>query len=181
VWILHGKVGQALRNLASNIGLWATALGIALALSFPGLRGLGSLQPAPSGLGSLSGAALFDALTMLGSLTIPLSLLAIGVQLGAISLSIRRLPTPLWGVVLARLVVAPLATLALGLALSRVGLHLPQVTRMVVLLVAAMPVAIVCSVMAERYGGDSGLAAQGVFLSTLFSLVTVPALVLLGS
>jgi predicted Na+-dependent transporter len=47
---------------------------------------------------------------------------------------------------------------------------------MVVLLVAAMPVAIVCSVIAERYGGDTHLAAQAVFLSTLFSLLTVPAL-----
>ncbi len=28
VWILHGKISQAIRNLATNIGLWATAGGI---------------------------------------------------------------------------------------------------------------------------------------------------------
>ena len=39
-----------------------------------------------------------------------------------------------------------------------------------------MPVAISCSVMAERYGGDVPLAAQGIFYSTLFSLLTVPAM-----
>jgi len=39
----------------------------------------------------------------------------------------------------------------------------------------------VCSVMAERYGGDGAMAAQGVFLSTLLSLLTVPAIFYLVS
>jgi predicted permease len=181
IWILHGKISQALRNLATNIGLWATAGGILAALAFPGLRELGNLHPAPASLGGLAGATVIDALTMLGSLTIPMSLLAIGAQLGALPIAIRRLPTSLWGVVLARLAVAPLATLALGMALAKVGFHLPEVTRMVVVLVMGMPVAIVCSAIAERYGGDTVLAAQGVCYSTLFSLVTVPALFLLAS
>ena len=180
VWILHGEITQALRNLATNIGLWATAGGIAAALAFPAFRDLGNLHAA-SGLGGLAGAAGLDALTMLGSLTIPLALLAIGVQLGAIPISIHRLPAPLWGVVLVRLLLAPLATIAVGLLLARAGYRLPAITRMVVVLVAAMPVALVCSVIAERYGGDAQLAAQAVFLSTLFSLVTVPALFYLVS
>ena len=29
VWILHGSIRQAAKNLLTNIGLWATALGIA--------------------------------------------------------------------------------------------------------------------------------------------------------
>lgn len=181
VWILHGEVAQALRNLRTNIGLWATAGGLLLALAFPGLRSLGDLHPAPATLGGMAGAAIFDALTMLGSLTIPLSLLAIGAQLGALPVAIRRLPASLWGVAAARLVIAPLATMGLGLLLGRAGFQLPLVTRMVLLLVSAMPVAIVCSVMAERFGGDATLAAQSVFLSTLLSLVTVPALFFLVS
>jgi predicted permease len=118
---------------------------------------------------------------MLGSITIPLALLAVGTQLGAISLSIHTLPASLWGVVFVRLIAAPLATIAIGAALAKAGFRLPDVTRMIVVLVAAMPVAIVCSVMAERYGGDAQLAAQGVFLTTLFSLLTVPALFYLVS
>lgn len=175
VWILHGKVSEALRNLAGNIGLWATAAGILLALAFPGLRGLATLHGHAS-VPAMGLAAVLDALGMVGSLTIPLSLLAIGTQLGGQPLPFRRLPAPLWGVLGARLLVAPLATLALGLGLARLGFHLPMVTRMVVVLVASMPVAIVCSVMAERYGGDAPLAAQGVFLSTLLSIATVPAI-----
>jgi predicted permease len=181
VWILHGKISQALRNLATNIGLWATAGGIALALAFPALRGLGNLHEPPSSLGGIAGTALVDALTMVGSITIPLSLLAIGAQLGAIPISIRRLRAPLWGVVVARLLAAPLVTIGLGMVLEKGGFHLPTVTRMVLVLVAAMPVAITCSVMAERYGGDTQLAAQAIFLSTMFSLFTVPALFYLVS
>jgi hypothetical protein len=181
VWILHGKIAQAFRGLTTNIGLWATAGGILVALAFPAVRGLGNLHPAPATLGGMAGAAAIDALGMLGSLTIPLSLLAIGAQLGAISIPFRQLPASLYGVVVARLLLAPLGTIALGLALARFGFHLPVITRMVVVLVAAMPVAIVCSVMAERYGGDTRLAAQAVFISTLFSLVTVPALFYLVS
>ena len=181
VWILHGKISQALKNLATNIGLWSTALGILLALAFPGLRDLGNLHPPPSTLGAMAGAAVFDALSMVGSLTIPLSLLAIGAQLGAVPIVFRSLPSALWGVVFARLIAAPLATIALGVALASMGFHLPLITRMVVVLVAAMPVDIVCSVMAERFGGDATLAAQGVFLSTLLSILTVPALFFLVS
>ncbi len=181
VWILHGEVAQALRNLRSNIGLWAAGGGVLLALAFPGLRTLGDLHPAPATIGGMAGAAAFDALAMLGSLTIPLSLLAIGAQLGALPVALRRLPPSLWGVAAARLVVAPLATIGLGLLLAQAGFHLPLVTRMVLVLVSAMPVAIVCSVMAERFGGDVTLAAQSVFLSTMLSLVTVPALFFLVS
>jgi malate permease and related proteins len=181
VWILHGKISHAFRNLATNIGLWATGGGIMVALAFPAVRGFGNLHTASSSLGGMIGAAGVDALTMVGSLTIPLSLLAIGAQLGALPISIHRLPASLWGVVIARLILAPLGTIAFGLLLARAGFRLPDITRMVAVLVAAMPVAIVCSVMAERYGGDTRLAAQAVFLSTLFSLVTVPALFYLVS
>lgn len=181
VWILHGKISQALRGLATNGGLWATAGGIVAALAFPGLRELGNLQAPPSSLVGMAGASVLEGLAMVGSLTIPLSLLAIGAQLGGLPISVRKLPASLWGVVFARLIAAPLVTITLGLILARTGFHLPAVTRMVVLLVAAMPVAIVCSVMAERYGGDTVLAAQAVFFSTLFGLVTIPALVFLVS
>jgi malate permease and related proteins len=181
VWILHGEIPKALRNLATNVGLWATAAGIAVALGFPGVHDPANLHPGSLSAGGMAGAAVLDALTMVGSLTIPMSLLAIGAQLGAIPISTHRFPASLWGVVIARLVAVPLVTVALGAALARAGFRLPEGTRQIVVLLAAMPVAIVCSVIAERYGGDTGLAAQAIFLSTLFSILTVPVLFLLVS
>ena len=59
--------------------------------------------------------ALVQALAMVGSLTIPMSLLAIGAQLGELTIAIHRFPRVLWGVLLARLVFAPLVTVALVL------------------------------------------------------------------
>jgi len=44
-------------------------------------------------------------------------------------------------------------------------------------IIVAMPVAISCTMFAERFGGDSQLSASSIFLSTLLSLVTVPVAV----
>ncbi|MFZ0828539.1 MAG: AEC family transporter [Verrucomicrobiia bacterium] len=176
VWILHGSLRQAARNLLTNAGLWATALGICLALLFPATRDLETINPATASFGGIIGGALVQALAMLGTLTIPLSLLAIGAQLGELTIAVHRFPRALWGVLLARLILAPLVTLGLGWAAMQAGVQLPEATRMVVYLIATMPVAISCSVMAERYGGDVPLAAQGIFYSTFFSLLTVPAM-----
>ncbi len=120
--------------------------------------------------------ALVQALAMVGSLTIPMSLLAIGAQLGELTIAIHRFPRVLWGVLLARLVFAPLATVAVGFALMNMGATIPTETRMIIYLIAAMPVAISCSVMTERFGGDTALAAEGIFYSTFFSLLSVPGI-----
>lgn len=176
IWILHGSIRQALRNLLTNTGLWATALGIVMALLFPAARELETINAASASLGGVMGGALVQALAMVGSLTIPLSLLTIGAQLGELTIAVHRFPRPLWGVILARLIFAPLVTLALGWAAIRAGVQIPDTTRMVCYLIATMPVAISCSVMTERYGGDATLAAEGTFYSTLFSLLTVPAM-----
>ena len=53
---------------------------------------------------------------------------------------------------------------------------IPTETRMILYLIATMPVAVSCSVMAERFHGDVTLAAGGIFYSTFFSLLTVPAI-----
>ena len=124
----------------------------------------------------MAGGAVVQALALIGSLTVPLSLLAIGAQLGGLIVPVHKFPRALWGVLLARLVIAPLVTLALGWLLIRAGARIPEVTRLVGCLIATMPVAISCSVMAERFNGDVELAAQGIFYSTLFSLLTVPAI-----
>jgi hypothetical protein len=176
VWILHGSIRQAARNLLTNIGLWATAVGIGMALLFPAARDLETISPTALSPGMMLPCAVVQALAMVGSLTIPLSLLAIGAQLGELTIAVHRFPRVLWGVLLGRLLIAPLATLAMGFALMKMGLVIPEEARMILYLIAVMPVAISCSVMAERFHGDVTLAAEGIFYSTFFSLLTVPAI-----
>jgi len=174
VWILHGALRQAVKNLCTNIGLWATVAGIAVALLCPASRNLETINPADAPPGLMLPGALVQALAMVGSLTIPMSLLAIGAQLGELTIAVHRFPKVLWGVLLARLLVAPLATVAAGFALMKMGAAIPAETRMIIYLIALMPVAISCSVMTERFRGDTTLAAEGIFYSTFFSMLTVP-------
>ena len=175
VWILHGSMRQAVKNLCTNIGLWATAAGLVAALLFPAAHALETMNPAQAPPGMMLPGALVQALAMVGSLTIPLSLLTIGAQLGELTIAFHRFPKVLWGVLLTRLLVAPLMTVAIGLALVKMGAPIPAQMWMVMYLIAVMPVAISCSVMTERFGGDTTLAAEGIFYSTFFSLLTVPA------
>ena len=179
VWILHGSMRQAVKNLSTNVGLWATAAGIGLAWLFPAARNLETMDPASAPAGLMLPGAAVQALAMIGSLTIPLSLLAIGAQLGELTVAVHRFPRVLWGVLLSRLLVAPLITVAIGFGFRQLGLTLPEETRRIGYLIAAMPVAISCSVMTERFGGDTTLAAESIFYSTFFSLLTVPAVFLL--
>jgi len=174
VWILHGEVRGALRNLLTNYGLWATAAGIVLAIVFPWARGLELIKPHEASAAQLAGGAVVQALAMVGSLTVPMSLLAIGAQLSGLEVPVHKLSRAMWGVLLGRLVIAPAVTILIVVALAKCGVTVPVVPRLVGYLIAAMPVAISCSVMAERFNGDAGLAAQGIFYSTFFSLLTVP-------
>jgi malate permease and related proteins len=173
---LHGAMRQAVKNLYTNVGLWATAAGILLALLFPAARNLETIDPASAPLSMMLPGALVQALAMVGSLTIPMSLLAIGAQLGELTIAIHRFPKVLWGVLLARLLVAPLVTVGIGFGLMKLGVAMPEETRLIGYLIATMPVAISCSVMTERFKGDTALAAEGIFYSTFFSLLTVPVI-----
>lgn len=57
---------------------------------------------------------------------------------------------------------------------ARFGLAIGEVPRLTGYLIAAMPVAISCSIVTERFTGETDLAAKSIFYSTLLSIVTVP-------
>ncbi len=175
VWTLRGAraQGAALSGLARNYGLLATVAGIGMAMAWPAGRAL-ETAAAPVGW-LLPPAAAVQALAMIGSLTIPLSLVITGAQLGALRLAAHYPTRDFVGVLVLRLAAAPILTVALMLAAGAAGLRLPEVPRLITCLIAAMPVAISCSIVTERFGGDTALAARTIFYSTLASLVTVPA------
>ncbi len=177
IWVLQrGRFdARSLKNLALNPGLLATAAGIVLALCCPPARGL-ELQPAGANPLLLAASSAVQALAMLGSLTIPLSLLVTGIQLGGLNLLIVRRPAREFvGIIVLRLLVAPAVTLAAIWLAGRAGLELAEAPRLTAYLIACMPVAISCSILAERFGGDTLLAARSIFYSTLWSILTVPA------
>jgi len=115
-------------------------------------------------------AALGKTLKLTGDVTTPLSMIAIGAILGRMKLRAVLGHWRVWVFSAVRLVVLPAVIFA---ALYFVGvrgllLALPP-------LVAAMPIAANTSILATVYKGDLESASLLVFLSTLLSVVTIPA------
>jgi Predicted permeases len=110
----------------------------------------------------------------LASLTTPLSMLLLGSRLIE-SLNIKKLRSPtLWGAVCIRLVLFPLAVYALMRLLGLTGMELG-----VMVLASAMPCASATQMFAEKYDKDYSLAAQGIAISLLLCLVTIPVILLI--
>jgi len=133
------------------------------------------IQPDNAPVIHLVAGAVVNALVMLGSLTIPLSLLIIGAQLGELTLADHAPTRQLFVVILSRLVLAPMITIAIVLSVERLfGVIIPDVPRVTGYLIACMPVAVTCSIFIGRFGGDVLLGARTIFYSMLCSLLTVP-------
>ena len=177
--ILQGKKpeGGGWRSLLGNAGIWATLGGVAVALAWPGAAQLGHSSRATGWWFAGDGVTL--ALKMIGDLTIPLSLLATGAQLGSLAHTGQFKWLPMMGVTLGRLVLAPVITvLLLKGTMMLVGMSLTEAEFITAAIIVAMPVAISCTMFAERFDGDVGLSATATFSSTLISLATVPLIVL---
>ncbi|MFH0937990.1 MAG: AEC family transporter [Planctomycetota bacterium] len=179
VWTLRGGRPDraALWNLLKNPGLIATVAGIALALMLPELGDLAKCDPLETAsYFAYIGRALFEGLSLTGNLTIALSLIVIGSQLGGLDLSDHRRSQALGGVLFARLLLTPVVVVALAQLAKSAGINIPDMYWMLGYLVAFMPVAVSCSMFTERFGGDTSLAARATFYSTLISIGSVPAL-----
>jgi predicted permease len=180
VRLLAGRTtgDAAWRGVLMNPGLMATLAGAGVALIWPEAANLGQN---PTGSSRLLLAGMIDGgLKMLGGLTIPLSLLVTGAQLGELAKSGKMDVHSLSGVVVGRLLVAPFVTLVLvRTAAWLLGAPLSPAEFVTLAVILSMPVAISCTMFIERFGGDAGLSAAGIFYTTLLSLATVPLVVLI--
>jgi predicted permease len=159
VGILRG--GAAWGEAATNPGLLATIAAVIAVAWSPAL-------PGPPAIWEVLGSSI----GMVGALTIPLSLLLTGAQLGASRLSA---PSPqLLVAIVVRLIVGPLVAVGILVGARAVGLDPGARLGEMLVLVAAMPVAISASMFAERFGGDVPLASQAILWTTPLSLATVP-------
>lgn len=118
-----------------------------------------------------------EPLAIVGSATTPLSMLVVGARLGDIrlrdgfgggwrfylSIALRNLIYPLLVVAACR------------------AFHAPASATAVLALETAMPVATMTALFAEKFGGDKATASRLVFVSTLFSLFTVPLVTFLAA
>ena len=114
----------------------------------------------------------------LGDMTLPLSMVILGIRLADIKFTRLFTGAPVYGVALVKLVVSPLA--ALGVMLL-VRLLIPIETTVIVALfiIFAMPSASSALNFAEMYGGDCDTAAKATLTNTLLCVLTIPILSLL--
>ena len=106
-------------------------------------------------------------------MTGPLAMILIGTTLAEMDFR-EAFCGEAWLLSAVRLLILPLVTLLI-LRMTGIDWFLTSVAVTLV----AMPVATTTAVLSERFGADYLLASKCVFLSTLLSLVTVPAITLL--
>lgn len=198
--LLYGEEGLAtvlLVNVIAQFYLWTTSVGILRGFKNTMRTGLIHLLN-PGLIASVAGvlvAAFWPAshewiarpditgrvwrvVDAIGSLTIPLSMLVTGAQLGAIPRG-WRIHTVTRRATRARLLWLPLIT-TLALWVCSHWIALPAAVWRASVMIAAMPVAVSCGVLVERYGGDRDLVSQMTLVTTVAAVITVPLQMLLG-
>jgi len=147
-----GRIVTAiLRDLARNPLLVAVALGVAWNLALDS-------EPAP---------VLHEVARILGGASLPVMLMCVGANLRirAMAVSIG----PMAAASLAKLIVFPIAAVALSLALG-----LDKTETMVALIFAAAPTASSAYTLARQLGGDAPLMAAIVTVQTAIAFLTLP-------
>ena len=167
----HGTrtaVTNALRGVAFNPMPWAILLGgISSALQMQ------PVQPVMQTIGLLADAASPVALITIGAVLARSQFMAAQREHARMPL---RDYVP---VALIKLVVHPLLVLMVGAAAISLGLPLNKFALTVMVLVAALPSASNVSLLAERFGADTGRIARIILLTTAASFLTFSGVVAL--
>ena len=104
--------------------------------------------------------------------TMPLSMIVIGSSLGSVSLLDAFKKGKLYLMCVLRLLLCPLLVwLLAGLITDDLML------RVTATIIAAAPSGVVVSVLAIQYDRDAVFTSEGVLLSTVFSMLTIPLIV----
>lgn len=112
-----------------------------------------------------------DFLHTLGNASIPLSMIVIGVSLYFVSLQDLFKDKELWLITAFKLVGLPLIT-----ALIMPFLPFEEMIRQLLLISTVLPSGSMVVILANQYHSQITKASLGVFLTTLLSLITIPAL-----
>ncbi|SFE24542.1 hypothetical protein SAMN05216238_11128 [Lentibacillus persicus] len=118
-------------------------------------------------------AMLSTGLETVGKMTIPLSMMMIGILIANVAYKnfasfIKN--TYIWKAALARLIIIPC------LLLPFIALPAPSHAVLIAVLVSGMPSAPTISLYSQKYGGDTVFPSIGVLLTTLLCIISIPFL-----
>ncbi len=114
-------------------------------------------------------AVIYGPLKLLGDMTPPFSMIVIGAMLAKIEYNKIFKNKKVYIVSFIRLIIIPF----LIWAVLKSFIHNPLMLG-VPIIIAAMPAAANTPILAEEYGGNGELGSQGVLISTLLSIITIP-------
>ena len=117
--------------------------------------------------------AISQPLTMLGNITVPAALLIIGSSMSNLSLRTMLGNRTVYITSLFRLILLPIGIFYLCRVLGFSDFVVNINT-----LVIAMPVATYGTILCLRYGKDTTMITEVTFITTLLSMLTIPALVM---
>ncbi|ENQ9296633.1 AEC family transporter [Listeria monocytogenes] len=113
-------------------------------------------------------SALMTCVKLVGDAAIPTIMIVLGMQLAVISF--RRIELTKVGIALVlKLLIAP--TIAFGLTLI---LPVDEMTKQIMILLAAMPTAANTTLMAVQFDTKPDLVSSATFISTVLSIITLP-------
>lgn len=115
-----------------------------------------------------------EAISMTGSVTSPLSMLIIGALLADVPFRGILRGSDVYLGSLMRLIVMPLIVYGL-LSL----LPLPKLIMQVCVILVAMPASANTAILSEKYGGDALLSSKLISITTIFSVLTIPLILML--
>ena len=116
-------------------------------------------------------SALDKSIELLGNTTTPLSMAVAGMMLATCPIGAVLKEKRVFFYSLLRLLILPLLAFIVFKMLGESGMMLA-----IPVTIAAMPAPANVTVLTEKYGGDSVLGAQLIFVSTLLSVITIPVI-----
>ena len=157
IWLFERKVSaKLLKSIVTNPNIIAVLLGMIVFLSNLRLPGF-----------------IIDSVSFVGNATTPLSIICIGFMLSRADLKGVFKKWRMVVTALIQLIVAPAATYLL-----LVLLNFPTEVVNVCVLIQALPTATSLGLFATEYGGNNIESSELVALSTIFSVATMPIMVL---
>jgi predicted permease len=115
-----------------------------------------------------------EAISLTGSMTTPLSMLIIGSLLADVPLRGMLRGKEIYLGSFIRLIAMPL----LVYGLMRL-LPIPKEVLHICVILTAMPASVNTAILSKKYGGDALLASRFISITTIFSMFTIPLIMML--
>lgn len=117
---------------------------------------------------------LYDTVQSIGSITTPLSMMIIGASLANIPIKEVLSNYKLYIFSMIKLIVIPICVWLIFKNIITDSIILG-----VCVIISGMPIAAMTVILSKEYGGNEKVASEGIFISTMLSLISIPLLVMI--